>query len=283
MMTLKLALLATTAAAAVAAAGGITYATVGNSSDAPSAKPADNVAAAKDAQHALPAPAVPQLPGVPTCLPGDLPRDQAIQKVKEQIQELAKKAPQAQAPANKTLPKVPAAALPKVPVEKLPVCKAGENGSKGKVNAPSLPEKPGLEVPAAVSCDKVPVVIKNEEARAKDFALPNGMSVGASHAHSVVIQSRAACEYTQELVGGAGQMISVDRIKTPPQVTLREMAESLKMPGSFVTVGGIETWHSPAGNGMLWYSDKGYAIRVAGTNPATAALVPVIASQLRAG
>jgi hypothetical protein len=53
------------------------------------------------------------------------------------------------------------------------------------------------------------------------------------------------------------------------------------MPGDFVSVSGVNTWQSPANDGMLWYSDKGYAIRVTSANPAAAALVPGIASQLR--
>jgi hypothetical protein len=279
MMTLKLALLATTAAGAVAAAGGITYATVGNSSDAPSAQTAKNAAVAPDHQRAAEAPALPQLPAVPTCLPTDLPRAEAIAKVKKQLKEITQKASQLNGAASKLT-------LPKVPVDKLPLCKAGTGGSTSPtspIHPPTLPGKPGLEVPAAVSCDSVPAVIKNEEARAKDFTLPNGMHVGAAHVHSVVIKSRAACVYTQEFIGGLAQLITVDRITTPPQVTLRELAASLKMPGSFVKVSGIETWRSPVNSGMLWYSNKGYAIRVAGTNPAATALIPVIASQLRAG
>jgi hypothetical protein len=76
-------------------------------------------------------------------------------------------------------------------------------------------------------------------------------------------------------------MLTVDRIQTPPQVTLQELAAGLRMPGDFVSVNGVNTWQSPANGGMLWYSDKGYAIRVTSANPAAAALVPSIASQLR--
>jgi hypothetical protein len=276
MMTLKLALLATTAAGAVAAAGGITYATVGSSSDAPSAQPAKNAAVATDHQRATQAPALPQLPAVPTCLPADLPRAEAIAKVKKQLKEITDKVSQLNGAASKIT-------LPKVPIDKLPLCKAGTGGSTTPSHPPTVPGKPGIQVPAVVSCDIVPAVIKNEEARAKELTLPKGLHVGVAHAHSIVIKSRAACVYTQELIGGAGQLITVDRITTPPQVTLREVAASLKMPGNFVTVNGVDTWRSPVNNGMLWYSNKGYAIRVTGSNPVTAALVPVIASQLRLG
>src|SRR6476469_7734016 len=98
MKTLKVALLVTTAAGAVAA-GGVTYATVGNSSPAPSAQAAKDAAVAKDAPgvKAPVAPVVPNAPSVPTCLP-DLPKGKALDKAKatveQQIEALAAKAPQ---------------------------------------------------------------------------------------------------------------------------------------------------------------------------------------------
>jgi hypothetical protein len=302
MKTLKVALLVTTAAGAVAA-GGVTYATVGNSSPAPSAQAAKDASVAKQAP-AVKAPAVPAVPAVPACVP-NLPKGQKLEaakaKVEQAIKALAAKAPQAPvtlpaAPKGK-LPKgikgidgaqagkltkvLPASELAKLPVSKLPTCTAGEEKGKA-VNPPSLPAKPGLPaLPANASCDSVPKTIKNEEARAKEFTLPNGMQFAAAHAHKVVIQSRAACVYTQELVAGTREMLTIDRIQTPPQVTLHELAAGLRMPGDFVSVSGVDTWRSPANEGMLWYSDKGYAIRVTSANPAAAALVPGIASQLR--
>jgi hypothetical protein len=304
MKTLKVALLVTTAAGAVAA-GGVTYATVGNSSPAPSAQAAKDVAAAKHAPAAK-APAAPAIPAVPACVP-NLPKGQKLEaakaKVEQQIKALAAKAPQAPVtlpaglegklptgikgidglPAGKLTKVLPAGELAKLPVSKLPTCKAGEE--KGTSATPSLPTKPGLPalpaLPAKVSCDSVPKTIKNEEARAKEFTLPNGMQFAVAHAHKVVIQSRAACVYTQELVAGTRKMLTIDRIQTPPQVTLRELAAGLRMPGDFVSVSGVDTWRSPAGQGMLWYSDKGYALRVTSATPAGIALVPGIASQLR--
>jgi hypothetical protein len=282
MKTLKVALLAATAAGAVAA-GGVTYATVGNSSPAPSAQPVkDAVAKQAPAVHA---PAVPAVPAVPTCLPKlkGAALDKAKATVEKQIQALAAKAPQTPV----SLPNVPgvpdvlsAAELAKLPVGKLPTCKAGAD--KGKKLTPNLPAVPALpNVPVPVSCDSVPKVIKNEQAKAKELTLPNGMQFGASHAHRIVVKSRAACVYTQQLVGGLGNLITVQRITTPPQVTLQDLASSLKMAGSFVKVNGVDTWTSPANQGMLWSSDKGFAVRVLSTNPAAAALVPTIASELR--
>lgn len=282
MKTLKVALLITTAAGAVAA-GGVTYATVGNSSPAPSAQA---VKAVTKHAPAVKAPAVPATPSVPTCLP-KLPKGPALNKAKasveQQIQALAAKAPQTPVslPAAPGLPDVlTAAQLAKVPVGKLPTCK----GDQGKPATPELP-KAGLPalpaLPANASCDSVPKVIKNEQVRAKELSLPNGMQLAGSHAHRIVVKSRAACVYTQELVGGLGSMITVQRIQTPPQVTLAELAQSLKMAGHFVSVSGMDTWTSPANQGMLWFSPQGYAVRVASTNPAAAALVPAIATQLR--
>ena len=310
MKTLKVALLVTTAAGAVAA-GGVTYATVGNSSPAPSAQAAKDASVANPATKLPAAPAVPAVPSVPTCLP-NLPKGKALDvakaKISQEIKALAAKAPQTpvtlpavpggKLPAVPTdkLPKVPAGKLTKLPkapsvltaaqlaelpVGKLPTCHADEEKST-EAAAPKAPGLPNLPVPTSVDCSKVPAVIKNEQARAKQFTLPNGMTVGASHAHKIVIQSRAACEYTQELAGGLPGFITVDRIQTPPQVTLAELAQGLRMPGDFVSVNGVNTWQTPAHDGMLWYSDKGYAIRVTGNNPATNALLPGLASQLRA-
>lgn len=283
MISLKVALLTTTAVGAVAA-GGVTYATVGNSSPAQSAQAAKNAVVAK--AQAVKPPAAPAVPSVPTCLPNV--HGKALKKakaqVKQRIQDLAAKAPQTPV----TLPAVPghvrkvipAGKLAKLPVGQLPTCVPGA-GNGLPVTPPELPAKPNLPVPANVSCDSVPPTIKHEEAREKDLNLPNGMSIGAVHAHRIVIQSRAACEYTQEFVGGLGQQITVQRITTPPHITLADLAGALNVPGSFVSIDGVQTWRSPANEGMLWYSDKGYAIRVAGGNPAAAALVPGIASQLR--
>lgn len=283
MKTLKVALLAATAAGAVAA-GGVTYATVGYSSPTPSAQPAKDAVAHAPAVHA---PAVPALPAVPTCLP-NLPAGPALDKAKatveQQIQALAAKAPQTPV----SLPGVPGvpdvlsvAELAKLPVGKLPTCKSGADKAK-KVTPPNVPAVPALpNLPVPVSCDSVPKVIKNQEAKAKELTLPNGMQFGVSHAHRIVIKSRAACVYTQQLVGGLGGLVTVQRITTPPQVTLQELASSLKMAGSFVKVDGVDTWTSPANQGMLWTSDKGFAVRVLSTNPAAAALVPAIASELR--
>jgi hypothetical protein len=284
MKSLKLALLVTTAAGAVAA-GGVTWATVGNSSPAPSAQAVKDTVAKK-----VPAAQVPEVPGapsVPTCLP-DLPKGAALKaakaKVEQQIQALAAKAPATPVKlpdATGELPKVMTAGeLAKLPVDKLPTCKAGED--KTKAVAPPEVGNPGLpDLPVGAACDKVPPVIKNDEARAKDFSLPNGMHVGASHAHSVVIQSRKACEFTQAFVMGAKDVVTVDRITTPPDVTVAEVAESLKMAGSFVSISGVNTFTTPENDGMLWYSKDGFAIRLTGTGPASAALLPALATQLR--
>jgi hypothetical protein len=300
MKTLKVALLATTAAGAVAA-GGVTYATVSNSSPAPSAQ--DVKGAVTKHLPAAQVPAAPATPSVPTCVP-NLPKGKKLEAAKanieQQIKALAAKAPQTPvtlpaAPTGKLptgklptgvsahkLPHVlPASELAKLPVSKLPTCDAGQDQGTS-VNPPNVPAKPSLpELPAAASCDSVPPAIKNEQAHAKDFTLPNGMQFGGSHAHRIIVQSRAACVYTQNVVLGAQNMLTVDRIQTPPQVTLAQLASGLAMPGDFASVDGVNTWRTPDNEGMLWYSDKGYAIRVTSLSPATAALVPAIASQLR--
>jgi hypothetical protein len=283
MKTLKVALLVTTAAGAVAA-GGVTYATVGNSSPAPSAP-----AAVKDvAKHApeVKTPTTPTVPSVPTCVP-NLPKGSkaltaARAKVKNEIEALAAKAPKTPltlpALPGKAPKVLPAAELAKLPVSKLPTCHASTEQKAKTATPPKVPAAPSL--PDAVSCDKVPAVIKNEQAKAKQFTLPNGAKFGVVHAHSITIQSRAACVWTQQLVGSLPGTITVDRIKTPPQVTLAELAQELKMPGQFVSVSGGNAWQTPTHEGMLWLDDSGYAVRLTGTNPATAALLPGIASQL---
>jgi hypothetical protein len=291
MKTLKVALLVSTVAGAVAA-GGVTYATVGYQSHAPSASTAKN--AVSKATSAIKAPAAaPALPSVPTCIP-DLPKgaklDAAKAEIKQKIEALAAKAPQTPVAipqvgnvknVKNKLPKVlPAGELAKLPVSKLPTCKGGaeKNNSVGEPTVPGAPGLPAL--PNGVDCTQVPQVIKNAESKAKSISLPNGMQLGASHAHKIVVNSRAACVYTQELAGALPGMVSVDRIQTPPQVTVSELAQSLKMAGGLASVNGVETWRTPAGDGMLWMSDQGYAIRLSGTSAATDALLPGLATQL---
>jgi hypothetical protein len=290
MMTLKLAVLATTAAGAVAAAGGITYATVGNSSDAPSAQSAKNAAAANAPKKVAPAPAtVPSVPSVPTCLP-KLPSGKqhaaAVQhgapanlpKVPGGVPTTLPKAPGG---VPTTLPKAPGQ-LPKMP--KLPTCEGGslpDKPSAGLPGAPGLPPLP-TGLPTKVSCASVPPAIKLQHARAKDIALPNGMHLSYAHAHSIVVRSHQFCANTQKFVAVAGGFLTVERLNTPPQVTLAELAGTLKLAkGNVVSVGGVDTWRSPSGDGMLWYSDKGYALFLTGS-PAYTPLLPGIAAQLRA-
>jgi hypothetical protein len=279
MMTLKLALLATTAAGAVAAAGGITYATVGNSSDAPSAQSAKNGAVANAPKKVLPAPAsVPSVPSVPTCLP-KLPTG------KQHVSDAEHGAPA-------KLPKVPGGVpttLPKAPghLPKLPTCAPGSLPGKPSAGLPEVPGVPALpplptNLPTKVSCASVPPAIKLQDARAKDIALPNGMHLAYAHAHSIVVRSHQFCANTQKFVAVAGGFLTVERLNTPPQVTLAELAGTLKLAkGNVVSVGGVDTWRSPAGDGMLWYSDKGYALFLTGS-PAYTPLLPGIAAQLRA-
>src|SRR5437588_7777214 len=142
MKTLKVALLVTTTAGAVAA-GGVTYATVGNSSPAPSAHAAKGVV---KQVPAVKAPEAPALPSVPTCLP-NLPQGAALDKAKAsveaQIKDLAAKAPATPValPAAPGLPNVLSAAkLAKLPVDKLPTCKGDK---KGPINPPHVPGNPG--------------------------------------------------------------------------------------------------------------------------------------------
>jgi hypothetical protein len=215
MKTLKVALLVSTVAGAVAA-GGVTYATVGYQSHAPSASPAKD--AVSKATSAIKAPAAaPALPSVPTCIP-NLPKGAKLEKakadIKKQIEALAAKAPQTPVAipqvgdVKNKLPKVlPAGELAKLPVSKLPTCKAGEGkGNTGQV--PTLPGAPGVPaLPSGVDCTQVPQAIKNAESKAKQFTLPNGMQIGASHSHKIVVNSRAACVYTQELAGALPGMI----------------------------------------------------------------------------
>jgi hypothetical protein len=196
------------------------------------------------------------------------------------------KAPAA-VPAGKV--KAPAGTTPST----LPTCAPGkvqtaQNAPKqGVPGVPAVPAaKPGLPkvgVPAAElpSCDKVPAVIKVANSKAKDVTLPTGLHLAASHSHSITIQSGKVCTVTQKFVATGGKYLTVERLNTPPQVTVKELVADLKLPeGDLVSTQGTQTWQSPLSTGMLWISDKGYAIYLTGS-PAYAAQLPAIATQLR--
>ena len=291
MKTLKLALLVTTAAGAVTA-GGVTYAAVGNSTPAPSAQSAKGPVA-----NPIHEPAPPAAPGVPTCLP-NLPKGAHLPKA--DVPSTLPKAPVNAPPAPGDLPKVPGnlpkvpgnlpkvpGNLPKVPGNlpkvpgNLPTCAPNALPKNAPAAAPNLPSKPDLPAPGMPSCSSVPPAIKVENARAKDIALPNGMHLAFAHAHSFVVHGRHICANSEKFVAAAGKFLTVERLNTPPQVTLQELAQGLKLPeGKVISVGGVTTWQSPLNGGMLWYSDKGYALYLTGS-PEYTPLLPGIASQLR--
>ena len=158
----------------------------------------------------------------------------------------------------------------------LPICKGGQSTQAGS----NLPGKAGLPQ-AGLPCDKVPPAIKTQKGIAKGIDLPNGLHLAVSHAHQVKVDGRAFCAVTQKFVGEAGKFVTVERLNTPPQVTLQELAQSLKLAsGKVVSLNGINTLQTPANTGMLWYSTKGYALYLSGS-PETAGLLPGIATQLR--
>lgn len=247
-MKLKLALLTTGAAGAVAA-GGFAYATVGNSSPATSARLPD---ASSVVQHG---PVIPH--SAPTCLPD----------------------------VGKNLPKVPNTG--QVPVagqlpRKLPVC-APKLSANPAHKLPTDRVKPGLaEPPSVVSCSAVPPAIQTQRGIARDFTLPNGMHLAFAHAHSVTVDGHKVCGMIQKFVGAAGQWITVDRISTPPQASLQDMARALKVPGTgqIISMDHTNMWQTPVNNGSMWISDKGYALWVTGS-PTTVTEMPAIVSQLR--
>ncbi|WP_345352625.1 hypothetical protein [Actinoallomurus liliacearum] len=184
--------------------------------------------------------------------------------------------------------KVPAAKLPngKVPTT-LPTCAPGSTQATQSTPKSDTPvAKPGLPkvgVPEAKlpSCDSVPAVIKTTRSKAKDITLPTGLSLATTHTHTVTVQSGKICAVTQKFAAAGGKYLSVERLNVPPQVTAKELAADLKLPeGNLVSAEGTQTWQSPLSTGMLWISDKGYAIYLTGS-PAYSAQLPAIATQLR--
>ncbi|WP_433176472.1 hypothetical protein [Actinoallomurus sp. CA-150999] len=174
----------------------------------------------------------------------------------------------------------------KVPAN-LPTC-APNAGQPSAASAPTgVPTaKPGLpkaNVPdvTAPDCSAVPPVIKVEHNKAKDVTLPNGMHLAASHSHSVTLQSGKVCTVVQKFTATGGNFLNVERLNTPPQTTVKELAAELKLPegGGLASVAGAQTWESPAGTGVLWITDQGYAVYLNGS-PALATQLPAIATQL---
>ncbi|GAA0332753.1 hypothetical protein NE235_29895 [Actinoallomurus spadix] len=172
----------------------------------------------------------------------------------------------------------------------LPTCAPGQVQAAQSAPKPAVPSvpvaKPGLpkaQVPEAKlpSCDSVPAVIKTERSKAKDVTLPTGLHLAAAHSHSITIQSGKICAVAQKFTAAGGKYLTVERLNVPAQVTVKELAADLKLPeGDVVSAGGIQTWQSPLSTGMLWISDKGYAIYLTGS-PAYSAQLPAIATQLR--
>ncbi len=299
MISLKLAVIAATSTCAVAAAGGVTYATVGHSSPAPSAaKSAKDSAVTQNAGHVAPAPGVPSVP-VPTCLP-KLPKGGKLPTGKLPTGKLTDKLPTGKLPTGKLTDKLPTGKLPtgkltdklptdklgnlptgKLPTGKLPTC-VGDvlPGKPGLPSVPGLPKLPGKGLPKA-DCSKLPPAINLSAAKGKDFKLPNGMHLSVTHTHSVMINGRQACANVQKFAGVAGGFLTIERLQTPPQVTMGELVQALKLPaGNVASANGGETWRSPAGDGMLTYSNKGAAVYIAGS-PLYTPMLPGIMSQLQ--
>jgi hypothetical protein len=282
MKTLKLALLSTGAVGAVAA-GGFAYATVGSSSPATSAKLPNSASVVRHG------PAVPQQ--VPTCLPKNLGKH--LSKLPGKLPGKLPQAPNAgqlpkvpgtdQLPGTNQLPKVPGTdQLPQAPgvPGSLPTC-APQLPSDPTANLPAVP-KPNLPGVPSASCSSMPPAIRMANGRAKDFTLPNGMHLAFAHTHWVMIDGRKVCGNIEKFAGTAGQWFTVERLNTPPQTTLRDVAKGLKLPdtGNIASLGGMNAWQSPLNNGTMWISDKGYALNVSGS-PAMAGELPGIVSQLR--
>ncbi len=297
MKTLKLALVTASAASAVAAAGGITYAAVGHSTPVKSAQSGKNLSMVKDPKLAPKAPAVP----VPTCLPklpgGKLPTGKLPTGKLPTGKLPTDKLPTGKLPTGKLpidkLPKVPGGVvpsqLPKVPggvpstlptdkLPNLPTC-TGDVTGQPKPGLPGLP-KPGL--PKTPDCSALPPAINLQDGKSKEIALPTGAHLAFAHTHYIHVDGRQFCANTEKFVGIAGGFLTIERLQTPPQVTLSELANGLDLTkGNVASVNGTDMWRSPAGDGMLWYSNKGYAIYLNGS-PALQPLLPGISSQLRA-
>ncbi|WP_345429275.1 hypothetical protein [Actinoallomurus vinaceus] len=321
MINLKLALLATGAVGAITAGGVAYATVSSNSPAPSVKPVADGAKkAVKDATGKLPNGA-PTCVSVPTDkLPKDklpkaeLPKDK-LPKANLPKDKLPKaELPKGELPKDK-LPKgeLPAAGLPKDKLPKAELPKTGEKPnvpvavpadkvkapgnlpicapSAGQPSAASAPAavptaKPGLpkvNVPdaKALDCSSVPPVLNVQNNKAKDVTLPNGMHLAASHSHSITLQSGKVCTVVQKFTATGGNFLTVERLNTPPQTTVKELAAELKLPeGGLASVAGAQTWESPAGTGVLWITDQGYAVYLTGS-PAYATQLPAIATQLR--
>ncbi|MCO6004517.1 hypothetical protein NE236_05950 [Actinoallomurus purpureus] len=226
----------------------------------------------------------PSLPTDKAKVPANLPTDKA--KLPASLPTDKAKVP-ANLPTDKA--KVPAT-LPtdkaKLPAN-LPTCAPGvAQAGQGTTESTAPAAKPGLpkvKVPEAKlpDCSSVPAVIKTEHSKAKDVTLPTGLHLAATHSHSITIQSGTICTVVQKFAATGGKSLTVERLNTSPQVTAKELATELKLPeGGLVSTGATQTWQSPLNTGMLWISDKGYAIYLTGS-PEYAGQLPAIATQLR--
>jgi hypothetical protein len=274
MKTLKLALLATTAAGAVAATGGITYAMVGNSSPAPNVPAVKDAALAKARQHVGPVPSA-----APTCVP-NAPAgvDKAAGAVRSRAGNLESKVPAgAQQAAGDVTSKVDAAA------SHLPTCERTMTPDRAQ---PKLPARSKPEVPTAPSCSSVTPAIALAGEHAKGIALPGELHLGSVQTRSILIKGQQVCTNTEKFVGGAGSFLTVERLNTPPQVTVQEVAQALKVaPGALVAspktllTNQATPLQGANQTDFLLTSAKGYVLRVTGS-PTLAPVLPQIASKL---
>ncbi len=288
MITLKAALVGASCVGALAI-GGVTYATVAQ----PDAGLRSDRAKLPDAKPAAPAPA----PTAPKCppKPGDVkhavpqhPAAGAQQDARQTVEEQAQKVDAAnKVPAN--LPQsVPAAS--QHPVKPAPVpgdnCLPNKLPKDVKPADPAKPNVPNLPPLKKVDCDTVKPAIALGGPAEKALILSRGLGKGTKNVevitHKTHNKTHKLCKVTVKWVGGAGQWLKVERVKTPRSYNLDQLRQALRLPagGAPVSVHGVRGWQTPLGSAVIWYSEGGFALVVEGS-PAYAPQLHDVAAKLQ--
>ncbi|MFF5258947.1 hypothetical protein ACFY4C_08365 [Actinomadura viridis] len=315
MITLKAAVIAASAVGAVAV-GGVTWASVSQPEVAPVAAHGEIPAAVQKAKDAVP-------PVSPTCLPASEPAQKGKEALPKNAVPQAPQAPQLpqapqqvpdlkdKLPAKPELPAVPGQPGVKAPEVQAPDAKAGVPGAKPgapkvelpacppeaktlpktDVKAPQAPQAPAVPQVPALDCDKVAPAVPVGGTAERALLLPKGLKHASTEKATKRIGTKKFCSVTQKWVhrAGNGAWVTVERIKTPTNVTEQQLRQALKLPAATPgapaasTAGGDVMRRLPGGaTGVLFFDPAGYSTLVTGSPVVGAGLQDVAAKLAKA-
>jgi hypothetical protein len=286
MISIKAAVIAATAVGAVAA-GGVTWASVAQPDATPSSAHGKLPAVENKAKQVAPKVA-------PTCLPaselakkGKEAAAKGTGAVREQAPKVQENLPQVPGQPGPGGAQVPAA-KPGVPNAELPACPDVKNLPKPDARVPAAPQAPQLPDVTQLRCDKLAPAVEVGSPLERTIMLSKGLKyvAGSGKAAPRQLGTTKACAVTQKWVSrvaGTASWITVERIKTPAQMTEQQVRSALEVPTSAVrstTANGTVVLQTPGGHsGVLLIDPAGYALFVDG-RPVAGTGLQDVATQL---